>query len=537
MISKKVTTSKSNLKRLAKYLLDGQGKNDRVGEILVSNCHTEHDPEWAIREMILTQSLNQRATGDKSYHLVVSLAPGESLTRETFVAVEKRFAEALGFGEHQRVSVLHRDTDCVHFHMAINKVHPEKHTLHEPFNDYHTQEVLCQQLEKELGLIQGRKARERDLPRMEKAAQMETLAGIETLVGHVQRNLKQAVLEARSWDEIHTAFARAGVTLKARANGLIVESGEQRAKASSCFRELSKAALEKRLGAFQPSLNDPNGKEYQPKPVQAGASQLYAQYRTEKEGIKSRKGEEIGKALADHRQRVAEAKTRYQLQKGITNVTMRGLIGKAARQFHRANLSRNIKDSHATYVAQKKAIHQAGKQLAWNDWLMKEAGQGNARALEALRKQGPSPQGQQARQQAELNVKPNPSPNYDLYRTGGNILLNVIRGLVSLYQSSPGKTSGGRPAQRQPGLRNLSDVPVVCEQKTTGMLLRAHARGDLGQGAAADPAMRREGDRADRDPAETGQGSPKTHYVTRHGDVRGEPEAPVKINTREEHER
>jgi hypothetical protein len=530
MISKKVTTSKSNLKRLAKYLLDGQGKNDRVGEILVSNCHTDHDPEWAIREMILTQELNQRATGDKSCHLVVSLAPGESLTRETFVAVEKRFAEALGFGEHQRVSVLHRDTDCVHFHMAINKIHPVKHTLHEPFNDYHTREVLCQQLEKELGLVQARKGKASDLPQAERAAQMETLAGIETLVGHVQRNLKQAVLEARSWDEIHTAFARAGVTLKARANGLIVESGEQRAKASSCFRELSKAALEKRLGAFQPSPNDRNGKEYEPKPVQVGASQLYSQYRTEKDELKSRKGEEIGKALADHRQRVAEAKTRYQLQKGITNVTMRGLIGKAARQFHRANLSRNIKDSHATYVAQKKAIHQNNKQLAWNDWLMKEAGQGNTRALETLRKQGQAPQ----QAPKELNVKPNPTPNYDHHRTGGNLLFTIIRGLVSLYQSSPGETAGGRPAQRQPGLRNLSDVPLVHQQKTTGMLLRADARGDLGQGAAADPAMRREGDRPDRAPAETSRG---THYVTRHGDVRGEPETAVKINTRKEHER
>jgi Relaxase/Mobilisation nuclease domain len=43
---------------------------------------------------------------------------------------EERFCKALGFAEHQRISVVHHDTDNVHIYVAINKIHPTTFTIH-----------------------------------------------------------------------------------------------------------------------------------------------------------------------------------------------------------------------------------------------------------------------------------------------------------------------------------------------------------------------------------------------------------------------
>jgi hypothetical protein len=50
------------------------------------------------------------------------------------------------------VSVVHHDTDNVHIHVAINKIHPTTLTLHNPGYDYKTRSKLCAILEHELVL-------------------------------------------------------------------------------------------------------------------------------------------------------------------------------------------------------------------------------------------------------------------------------------------------------------------------------------------------------------------------------------------------
>jgi hypothetical protein len=52
--------------------------------------------------------------------------------------IEERFCNALGYAEHQRISVVHHDTDNVHIHVAINKIHPTTFTIHAPIRDYKT---------------------------------------------------------------------------------------------------------------------------------------------------------------------------------------------------------------------------------------------------------------------------------------------------------------------------------------------------------------------------------------------------------------
>ena len=96
----------------------------------------------------------------------------------------------LGYAEHQRVSVVHHDTDDVHIHVAINKIHPTTLTLHDPVRDYKKRSKLCAILEHELGLAQdnhekrGRLPRQRPRYQPRRQRRLEnTLSDVRFLVG------------------------------------------------------------------------------------------------------------------------------------------------------------------------------------------------------------------------------------------------------------------------------------------------------------------------------------------------------------------
>ena len=72
---------------------------------------------------------------------MVSLRAGENPDAQTLRVIEERFCKELGYAEYQRVSVVHHDTDNVHIHVAINKIHPTTLTLHDPIRDFITLKI------------------------------------------------------------------------------------------------------------------------------------------------------------------------------------------------------------------------------------------------------------------------------------------------------------------------------------------------------------------------------------------------------------
>jgi hypothetical protein len=47
---------------------------------------------------------------------------------------------------------VHHDTDNLHIHIAINKIHLSRYTIHDPYNDHKTLGQVCDPLEREYGL-------------------------------------------------------------------------------------------------------------------------------------------------------------------------------------------------------------------------------------------------------------------------------------------------------------------------------------------------------------------------------------------------
>ena len=159
MLNAKGGADPASWTRLNAYVLDENNKGEKVAWARVSNCGTD-DPGWAVKRIIATQSRNTRARADKSYHLVISFPPGEMPTREQVEDIEDRLCEAIGFGDHQRVSATHQNTDNWHHHVAINRIHPETlHAVH-PFRDHYRLQEACAELEIKHGLVIERHSRD-----------------------------------------------------------------------------------------------------------------------------------------------------------------------------------------------------------------------------------------------------------------------------------------------------------------------------------------------------------------------------------------
>ena len=180
MIAKRVPIKsgrKSSFAKLANYISNPQEKSERVGVVSVSNCHSTEIEDAAL-EVMATQARNTRSTSDKTYHLLISFRAGEQPPAQVLAEIEQRICTGLGFAEHQRVSAVHHDTDNLHIHIAINKIHPVRLTLHEPFRDYATRDKLCRELEREYGLtVDNGREQCRENALSQKAATIEAQTG------------------------------------------------------------------------------------------------------------------------------------------------------------------------------------------------------------------------------------------------------------------------------------------------------------------------------------------------------------------------
>lgn len=256
MFSRKVERapkSRSCYRRLVRYLLDPKDTLERVGRVTLTNFHSD-DPMVAALEALAVQRLNRRAKGDKTYHLFFSFPNGERPGQEVLLDCERELCRALGFEEHQRVSVVHHDTDNLHVHVAINTIHPIRHTIHTPFNDYWVHRQIPDRLEIKHNLTrENHGMRDPASGPSGPAGDMERHAGLESFLGWVQRHAAEDLCRASSWESLHQAAHAHGLNLQLRGNGCVITQGEHAVRASSVRRELSLNALQKRLGAFEPA--------------------------------------------------------------------------------------------------------------------------------------------------------------------------------------------------------------------------------------------------------------------------------------------
>jgi len=394
MIAKHVAMKcarKSDFAGLLVYITDKQTKEQRVGIIRVTNCWSD-DVEAGMLEILNTQRFNTRATGDKTYHLIVSFRPTDMPSEATLKAIEERLCDGLGLGEHQRISVVHHDTDNLHVHIAINTIHPTRHTIRTPFNDFYTLAQLCDKLENEHGLEKDNHIAKKMVSE-NLADDMERQSAVESLLGWIKRECKEAIAAAKSWEELHQAMREHGLCLHERANGLVITSHNGvSVRASAVARAFSKKGLESRLGTFAPAVETPipiqPRKRYEKRPLHSASNtvELYARYKSSQQLASSERAAAWTRAIALKNRMLEDAKRTGRLKRAAIR-----LLNAPAplKKLMYAATSKTLVDDIAVinqrYVKDKQKLFEQFQRRTWADWLRSEATHGNSEALDVLR--------------------------------------------------------------------------------------------------------------------------------------------------------
>ncbi|MCU7927533.1 MAG: relaxase/mobilization nuclease domain-containing protein [Candidatus Thiodiazotropha sp. (ex Dulcina madagascariensis)] len=394
MIAKHVpmrSLGKSDFAGLVRYISNKQGKTERLGNVQAINCQADTMPA-VIAEVLATQRLNTRAEGDKTYHLLVSFRPGEKPDADTLRTIEERICAGLGYGDHQRVSAVHHDTDNLHIHIAINKIHPTRHTMHEPYQSYRTLGDLCQAVERDYGLERENHQSKRTIAEG-RAADMEQHAGIESLVSWIKRECLDEIRGAPSWAELHQVMRDNGLALRLRANGFVIKAGDgTMVKASTVARDLSKPKLEAWLGVFEPSDEQVERvqarKEYKKRPMRSRIDtvELYAKYQEEQLALTATRGEAWEKAKGRKARLIEAAKRSNKLRRSAIKLMGGTRFAKKLlyAQAHKA-LRDEIQSINKQYQKERTSLFERHKRQTWADWLKQQALNGDGQALVALR--------------------------------------------------------------------------------------------------------------------------------------------------------
>lgn len=256
MIAKRARKSATrSLKRTCMYIADQSNSSDfknsltgpKAENIRLTNLHSSSLYD-AFLEMEETQALNVRSKSDKNYHLIVSFPVGEKPSEVVLKDIEDNLVRRIGLGDHQRISIVHNDTDHFHFHVLINKVHPQSYNNVEPYYDKKDLMKVCDEMELKHGLIKTNHVQTTS----KTLSDSEVFRQEESLKGFIKSNV-DSFKRCLSWSELHKSLNELGLQLKRKGAGLVfLDQTEQVAvKASSIDRQFSLKNLEKSLGVFE----------------------------------------------------------------------------------------------------------------------------------------------------------------------------------------------------------------------------------------------------------------------------------------------
>lgn len=212
-------------------------------------------------------------------HYVISWHSDEHPTREQAEEAISIYMAALGLEGHQVIWGLHQDTDNIHLHLAVNRVHPDtgrvveinkgfdKNAIHQAIARIeHAQgwrpEKNGRYMVDDSGKVMRRKKQktaEQPSPGLSQpAANMEHRTGTKSAERTAQEEAAIILESAKSWREVHEQLDAKGMRYERQGSGAIVWVGDQPVKASQVSRKGSIAKMQSRLGVYEAAGATPN---------------------------------------------------------------------------------------------------------------------------------------------------------------------------------------------------------------------------------------------------------------------------------------
>ncbi len=217
-------------------------------------------------------------------HYILSWREGEQPGGDHVEAAVGILLAELGLTDHQAMYALHKNTDNIHLHVAVNRVHPDTLKVIKPNKGFD-----IEALHKAIAKIEHAQGWQREVhgryqvtaagdavkaaPAQRRRQPGQPQRDVEAITGEksaVRIAIEQgapANRQAGSWAELHRLLAERNLRYERAGSGAVIYVGDIPVKASSAAREASLANVERRLGAFQPPANPPVLSPRPPEPM------------------------------------------------------------------------------------------------------------------------------------------------------------------------------------------------------------------------------------------------------------------------------
>ena len=269
-------------------------KPSKSEKVIAIRTHKIFKLATAAKEMNAVSARNTRS-GDSAYHFILSWPDYEYPSEESIFDAAQHAIKSIGLAEHQYVLAIHIDTDNIHCHVAVNRIHPEtfksRHlewtakTLHlsarqseikhnwthdngiyivEKNKDGEKRIVLnpksSQSIANALPHTHSDLGNEVTLPPWHDPESLESW-----LKTDITKELKKALPKLHDWNALHSWLAQREITLDdtggggMRLHATSPETGELlEIPASKGLRLLKRTELEARWGKFVTGAIEPN---------------------------------------------------------------------------------------------------------------------------------------------------------------------------------------------------------------------------------------------------------------------------------------
>ena len=358
MIVKKIPSYKTrnkaaSIRSLADYIREPHNRNPDEKVLYANGRGFFGESHAAQREEMVSLSSEAVRSRNPVIHYILSWPEGEQPSPGQVEEAVGIFLEELGLQEHQAIYGLHKDTDNLHLHIVINRVHPDSLKVIEINKGFdieaahraiarieHAQGWQPEQNARYQVLENGELGRAhpvQDMPRQpgQKQRDMEHRTGEKSAVRIAIEEAADILQRAESWEQLHRELADKGMRYEKTGSGATVFVGDVGVKASDVDRNASLAKMQKRLGAYVPSSQAQATKHKVIQPIEpkadgwkeyiAGRKAHYEQKNIEKIRMDKRQGQERNQLREQQKERREELRGNWKGKGELLNA-MRSVI-------------------------------------------------------------------------------------------------------------------------------------------------------------------------------------------------------------------
>lgn len=270
----------TNLHKLLDYALAKTDKETHEEKCIAIRVHGINKLETAVMEMNEVSQRNTRCK-DPAFHFILSWPEHEQPASSDIFDAAEHAIKSLGLAEHQYVLAVHGNTDNIHCHIAVNRIHPDTYHSHHIEWAINTLHLAARESELKHGWTHDNgiyivevdeNNRKKIVLNKEFADSFDEHAsakiksipawhdpdGLESwLKTDLTRQLKKTLPNIAGWEDLHTWLSQHNITLSDSGGGGMrlratsSDSGEiVELPASKGLRILKRNELEKRWGKF-----------------------------------------------------------------------------------------------------------------------------------------------------------------------------------------------------------------------------------------------------------------------------------------------